>query len=183
WPILPRRSRRRWTPVDLARGQRQVSEFPSGARARQLQHAAIRGQNQLSRRYVAERLISASYQGFDAFDFVLADIDDTQHHGFAADGAQDGNIQRTCRPLDRYDVQPGPGQPRQDIAVIVLIRFIGDSFSLQRLVRITTADMHHERRPAIETREAALERLQSPRLRGGRISEQDRIVELNDLAA
>ena len=43
--------------------------------------------------------------------------------------------------------------------------------------------MHDVRRPALESCEAALERLQSPRLGRVRVAEQDRIVELNDPAA
>ena len=53
---------------------------------------------------------------------------------------------------------------RQDIAVIVLVRLVGDAFALQRLVRITAADMHDERRVVLETREASLERLRAPML-------------------
>ena len=43
--------------------------------------------------------------------------------------------------------------------------------------------MHDECRPGFQTSKAAFERLQSPGLRGVRIAQENRIVELDDLAS
>ena len=88
-----------------------LMSFSSGARLSQLQHAAVRRQNQLLFRDVAERFVGARHQRLDTFDFVLADIDHAQHDRFLADGAQDGHVELAGRALDGNDVQLGLGQP------------------------------------------------------------------------
>ena len=42
----------------------------------QFDHAAVRRQDQLFFWYVAESFVSAPYQGFNTFNFVLTDIND-----------------------------------------------------------------------------------------------------------
>src|SRR6266567_5068602 len=120
--------------INFASCQRQIHELFSGARVGQLYHAAVRRQNQLCFRQVAEGFVSALDQRFHTFNFVLTDIKDSQHDDFFADCAQNGNIQVTRRPLYGNDIQLGLGQPSQDITVIVLIRLVADAFSLQRLI-------------------------------------------------
>ena len=85
--------------IDFVSCQRQVRELFSGTRVSQLQHAAVRRQNQLFFWQVAQSFISAHYQGFNAFNFVLTDINHAQHDRFLADSAQYGSIQLARRPL------------------------------------------------------------------------------------
>src|SRR5439155_5052833 len=102
---------------------------------------------------------------------------------FVADGAQYRYVQVARRPFDGNDVQPRLRQPAQDIAVIILIRLVADAFALQRLVGVAAANMHDKCRAVLQSCKAPFERLQSPGLRSFRIAEQDRIIELNNLAS